>query len=544
MIDIKIDSKGLNLPNDLDKGLSMLLSDIDLEPYSIKNYTLYVVFNMDDTSLGNVSALDDKQKYILFQNIPSESKYDIGFEAKLTKYRIRLQRYKVLDHIVYRNVVFIFDFLPKDTNLRHSYVSESGAENIDRKKMFVPTDPKYRLDQVIMTDGMREEIEDALSIIRNREKIYEEWGFATIDSQARAVLCFYGPGGTGKTMCAHAVASALGSKILCVNYANIESMWAGESPKNLISAFNVAQESKSVLFMDEADSFLGKRITNVSSGHDQSINSLRSQMLILLEEFDGVVVFGTNLVQNFDKAFETRILKNIKFDLPNENSRVQLFQKMIPSKIPVNSPFTYEDYLSFAKLSEGFSGREIKNTILEVLSRAAKNNVEMLEPQMFKDGIIRHAESINEVKSQTSFRESEIEMAVVDSIIQESTKNYHTALLNLAIYAMSIDGKLDPKEETLISQLAKTFDITDYDVNDIPSLGAICEHFSNDQQKREALDLACKVIAVDCELAVQELDFINRLYCILGYKADKIANLNTYIDAIISANRHYQACFE
>ena len=68
-----------------------------------------------------------------------------------------------------------------------------------------------------------------------------------------------------------------------------------------------------MLFFDEADSFLGKRIQNVSSSSDQAINSLRSQMLILLEDFEGVVVFATNLADNYDKAFESRICKHISF---------------------------------------------------------------------------------------------------------------------------------------------------------------------------------------------------------------------------------------
>ncbi|MGC8140941.1 AAA family ATPase, partial [Salmonella enterica] len=82
------------------------------------------------------------------------------------------------------------------------------------------------------------------------------------------------------------------------------------APKNLQAAFDVAKNNDCVLFFDEADSFLGKRITNVVQGADQALNSLRSQMLILLEEFKGIVIFATNLVTNFDTAFESRILKH------------------------------------------------------------------------------------------------------------------------------------------------------------------------------------------------------------------------------------------
>ena len=127
------------------------------------------------------------------------------------------------------------------------------------------------------------------------------------------------------------------------------------------------------MFFDEADSFLGKRIENVTQGADQALNSLRSQMLILLEEFSGVVLFATNLVTNFDKAFESRILKHIKFELPNEEARTRIISKMLPKQLPFSSKYSFEDLQLISKEAEGFSGREIKSAILEtLLSKATK----------------------------------------------------------------------------------------------------------------------------------------------------------------------------
>jgi AAA+ superfamily predicted ATPase len=538
MINVIVKGKDFSEPNLLAADIANVLKDIDLSAYKIKDYILYVVFNMDKESIKNVSDLDGGKKYILFQNIPSETNYDIGFEAALSKFRIRLQRFAAIDKLQYENVVFVFDFsqdLIKDGNMTGNETKESK----DRRAMFVPIDPKYKLDSVVMSDEMESEIEDALSIIRNRDKIYVEWGYQEVDSQARAVLCFYGPGGTGKTKCAHGVASALGRKILCVNYANIESMWAGESPKNLISAFNVAQESNAVLFMDEADSFLGKRITNVTSGHDQSINSLRSQMLILLEEFDGVVIFGTNLVENFDKAFETRILKNIKFNLPDEPSRIKLFKLMIPDKVPFVKPLSENDYLGFAQMSDGFSGREIKNIVLDTLSKGAKENVSLFTPQMFSDAIFRHAESLKRLKEDKIEKEKIIENALKDSILSESEKLYHEALVNIAIYAMKSDGRLDEKEQNLVFQTAKVLnvEIENFNDDDIPSLPVVCEHFSTAEQKRAALDLACKIIIVDNNIVEEEKTFIKKLYSILCSGADNYSDVIEYLELLANTNK-------
>lgn len=254
---------------------------------------------------------------------------------------------------------------------------EIKTENMPKEDTitFIPVSPKHHFGKIVLNDDVKKEIFDALKVLECKDLIYNEWGFSEVDSVPRSVLNFYGEPGTGKTMCAHAIANHLGKKILLLNYSEIESKYVGEAPKNLQKAFEVAQESDSVLFFDEADSFLGRRIENVTQGADQALNSLRSQMLILLEQFSGVVLFATNLVTNFDPAFESRILKHIRFELPDQKTRAAIIKTMIPSKLPVVSAFTEEQYMEASSLIDGFSGREIKGAVLDmILSKADPNN--------------------------------------------------------------------------------------------------------------------------------------------------------------------------
>ena len=225
-----------------------------------------------------------------------------------------------------------------------------------------------------MSDKVRKEIYDALKVIECKDVVYDIWGFSECEPIPRSILNFYGEPGTGKTMCAHAVADKLGKKILSLNYAEIESKYVGEAPKNLQKAFDTADASDSVLFFDEADSFLGKRIQNVTQGAEQALNSLRSQMLILLEEHSGVVIFATNLVSNFDNAFESRILKHIHFELPDHDARIEIIKKMIPTKLPMSESISKETLDEASDILDGFSGREIKSAVLEMLlSKAEKD---------------------------------------------------------------------------------------------------------------------------------------------------------------------------
>lgn len=255
---------------------------------------------------------------------------------------------------------------------------EPEAKKDDGLPDFIPVEPVFSFDQMILTEEVKNEVLDALKSIECQDLIYNVWGFGEIDPTPKCVVNMYGDAGTGKTMCAHAMAKHLEKKILLLNYADIESKYVGDAPKNLKKAFDVAKATDAVMFFDEADSFLGKRIQNVSHGSDQALNSLRSQMLILLEEHKGVVLFATNLVTNFDKAFQSRMLKSIKFELPNEEARALIIKGKIPPRLPVverfaeGQPFSDEIYLEASKLIEGFSGREIRNAVLDLLLKKAQ----------------------------------------------------------------------------------------------------------------------------------------------------------------------------
>lgn len=276
---------------------------------------------------------------------------------------------KLSDCSLFLNLTF-----NKKDNKTLNQTSESKQDSPnsnDGLPTFLPTTPRYDFEQIILPDETRKTIFDALNVIKHKDLVYKTWGFEQIDSKPRSVLNFYGSPGTGKTMCAHAIAKHLSKPLLALNYSEIESKYVGDAPKNLKKAFDTAKELNAVMFFDEADSFLGKRIENVSQGAEQALNSLRSQMLILLEDFEGVVLFATNLVTNFDKAFNSRILANIKLDLPNKEARAEIIKVSLPPFMPKERDFTDEEILEISENIDGFAGREIKNAILAMLLKKA-----------------------------------------------------------------------------------------------------------------------------------------------------------------------------
>lgn len=311
--------------------------------------------------------LEDSQS-----NIPFFISADYSDETKEKRLTNNLQ--SVLEEMQQQITDTIGDKRVFHIILKFTEKPTQNDKNEDSKAEFFPQKPYYKFAQMVLSDSLRTKIEEAMSLVENKDLIYNVWGFSEIDPCPKAVLDFHGKPGTGKTMCAHAIADSLGKKVLIMNVAEIESKYVGEAPKNLQKAFETASKENCVLFFDEADSFLGKRISNVQQGAEQEINSLRSQMLTLLESHDGLVIFATNLVENYDQAFNSRILYHLEFELPNLEQRAEIIRKKIPSKLPLQQPFTDQDFLALAALCENWGGREIKNAVLEGITAKAKTD--------------------------------------------------------------------------------------------------------------------------------------------------------------------------
>lgn len=277
-----------------------------------------------------------------------------------------------------KHIVVIISSTPlyPSATVTENFSTDLSKDVDDEVPIFIATKPKFSLDKVILDDNTRVQINRALALIRNQRLIFDTWGFSEVDPNTKTILCFFGAPGTGKTMCAHAIAKALGKNIMIASYASIESKWVGEGPKNMRKIFDDAGEQDAILFFDEADSFLSKRVNNAETGSDKHYNRMSNEMFQLLEDFNGVVIFATNLVTDFDKAFKSRILSFVEFTLPDATTRAKIIQTMIPSKLPLNEPLSSNYLQPLANASEGFSGREIRKALLTSLSEGALNDLE------------------------------------------------------------------------------------------------------------------------------------------------------------------------
>ncbi len=240
--------------------------------------------------------------------------------------------------------------------------------------------PRRTFDDVILPPATRRALETALAQVTQHDLIFRGWGLGERHSTGLGLAFnFAGPPGTGKTICAEAIAHSLGSQLLVVRYAELESMWMGETSKNVAAIFRTAREEEAVLFFDEADAIAARRSTSVDMGSQRESNSVVNVLLQELDRYTGVVIFATNLAANFDPAFERRIRTHVLFELPGEPERVRIWKVQLhPSRTPLAPDV---DFNALAQQYE-VSGGDIQNAVLKAALAAAAEPLPDLEKKI------------------------------------------------------------------------------------------------------------------------------------------------------------------
>ncbi len=247
---------------------------------------------------------------------------------------------------------------------------ERAAEDIsERMALFTPEQPRRRLADLVLSAETERALQVALAKIQHHALLYQTWGLAQIHPEGRGIaINLYGASGTGKSFAAEALAQHLGKPIIRVDYAQLESRYVGDTPKNIAAAFDAARQHDAVLFFDEADSVLSHRVTNITQAADYGVNISRSTLLLQLDSFEGVVIFATNLARNYDPAVVRRILAHVPFTLPDQAALVRLWRYHLPPQLPRSADASPE---ALAALSEGLSGGDVLNCVLLAASAAA-----------------------------------------------------------------------------------------------------------------------------------------------------------------------------
>lgn len=122
-------------------------------------------------------------------------------------------------------------------------------------------------------------------------------------------LCFYGPPGTGKSAYARYLANYLEIPLIAKKASDIIDCYLGNTEKNIANIFEQATKEKGLLLLDEADSFLRDRKNSQHSWETTQVNEL----LVQMENFDGIFICSTNLMNDLDAAALRRFDFKLEF---------------------------------------------------------------------------------------------------------------------------------------------------------------------------------------------------------------------------------------
>lgn len=243
--------------------------------------------------------------------------------------------------------------------------------------ILVEPDSNCTLDRLIVTQEVKDKIQMGLDLIMKRKQLDEEWGLNEIEPMTnKAIMNMVGPPGTGKTMSAKVIAKLVGKKLYQVDYSTVISKYVGDTAKNIKLAFEAAKKHNAILFFDEADSLMSKRLTMPEDGVANSINQNRNVLMQELDRYDGIMLTATNFFVNYDEALLRRISTHIHFDLPTKDLRVKLLEQHIPSK--TKDKMDKVNFEKLAEISNGLSGGDIltscSNAVKRAFSESIRNN--------------------------------------------------------------------------------------------------------------------------------------------------------------------------
>ena len=239
--------------------------------------------------------------------------------------------------------------------------------------------PKYRLDDMVLPDTVREHLSLLIGFAAERERLLYQYGYANRFTLGHGLISlFSGESGTGKTMAAEVLAGVLERDLYIVDLSQLVSKWVGETEKHIDQVFTEAEQAHGVLLFDEADALFSSRTNDVSSSNDRYANMEVGYLLQRIESFRGVAVLTTNLGQSIDDAFLRRFHFRIDIPRPTPDLREQLWRKMLPEGEHD------EEGLDLQALAKRFdlTGGNIRNALLKATYLADRDGAKIAQQHL------------------------------------------------------------------------------------------------------------------------------------------------------------------
>lgn len=212
-------------------------------------------------------------------------------------------------------------------NLSKNKVITSAPKTVKQEKVVnksvktVPKNVDRAYDLSVLNTNSNYPLDNIISGVQN---FANQWKAGT-NRVKTCTLLFHGFPGTGKTEFGKYLSAQTGLSFTVKRASEVFDKYVGETEKILSSVFTNARLSKSILMIDEADSFLESR---TNADHTWEVSKV-NELLCQLEQHEGIVICSTNFLSNLDSAALRRFIFKIEFKpLTNEGKHI-ITQRML-----------------------------------------------------------------------------------------------------------------------------------------------------------------------------------------------------------------------
>jgi cell division protease FtsH len=264
-------------------------------------------------------------------------------------------------------ITFIISLFRGGPGMPNGLPGFSSKKPINADKLIV-SKSNITINSFAGSEEIFEECTEIVSYLKN-DTIYKAAG-----AEIPKGILLEGPPGTGKTLLAKAIASEAEANFISIAASEFVELFVGMGAAKIRDLFKQARENTPcIIFIDEIDAVGRQRGAGINLSNDEREQTL-NQLLAEMDGFadnDGVLIIAaTNRKDVLDSALlrPGRFDRQITVPLPDKNSRKAIFQ--VHSKNKNLSPDI--NFETFAELTGGFSGAQIKNILNEAAIFAAR----------------------------------------------------------------------------------------------------------------------------------------------------------------------------
>lgn len=237
-----------------------------------------------------------------------------------------------------------------------------------------PEQPNYSFADIAGT--VPDDVRELVEYVKNVER------YKRVGAKMPKGIMLHGPGGTGKTSLARAIAGEANAAFFKASGSEFVEMYVGVGPQRVRELFQSARDavkskkySRAIIFIDEIDAIGCARSSDSNQEYRNTLNELLNQMDGFALEDSIFIIGATNTIEMIDKALlrPGRFDRLVKIDLPNLSDRLEIlkhYAKKTKHTIPTSI------FQEVAQKTNGCSGAELMSLINEAAIFAARGNKE------------------------------------------------------------------------------------------------------------------------------------------------------------------------